>query len=588
MKKLKTLFVILLIFILLIPFSAFAAEKDSTTFTFYFRNIVTTSGKFIEELNVGTAKVSQGTTASKAQKWFDNKMQGGLYYAGTYQGVEYEFNGTYLDENGAPVSFPLVMEYGAEKTSFYLYPQYNQTPVTFLDFKYTDNISTGTGSWKNVDGFTEYTHTFATPDPQEGYEFVIWKDIDTEEEYGEGDQYSCKIEDIPVGETKEVNIYAVWQPSVTVNWYVDEELYDSVESFDNAILAYDVIPELEEDQEFVEWKNEEEVSVDKEVSYSVPEQTIEAVDRKVINLYAAYETTPPPPAPGETTPTPTPTPTVTPTPTPKPTVTPTPTPKPTVTPKPTPVPTTPTPTPKPEPTNTPDPTPEPTVKPTPTPVDPVDPITPIDPTPAPTQEPIPPTPVDPTPVVPTPIEPVNPTNPIVTPTNTPEEEYQDILEPTVKPTTKPKINPVVKVTTTPDPTPTPTPKVIEIEEDDPPLAAPKRAYWALLNLLLTILSIVISVFLIILSLRKLSKEDNENEETEKQEKKAKGRLIKTIISIVISIILCIIFIFTEDMRNIMTWIDFYTFPMMLLVLVQTLVLVLFKHQEEKDDTEESE
>ena len=329
MKKLKILLTFILAFVLLIPTSV-SAETPSTTYNFYFRELVNTSGQYIPEVKMGTVNIQEGTSGSKAKKWFLNYMNGKLLYKGTYQNVEYSFDvtdGNFKDEAGNDITFPISTTYieGTPEVNIYMYPQYTVTPISFLEFYYTDNISTGSGDWKNKGSATSYTHTFKQPEDQSGYQFVNWKNFETEEEYNPGDQYECSIIDLAPGEKKIVNIYAVWQPSITVNWYDGENLLNSEVSFSNDIQAYSFTPPEKEKMEFKGWKDESGAIVDSNAIYSIPQTTIERIDPAIVNLYAYYEAIPDP----EPTPTPTPEPT------PEPTSTPTPSPEPTVKPEPT-------------------------------------------------------------------------------------------------------------------------------------------------------------------------------------------------------------------------------------------------------------
>lgn len=539
MKKLRLFFVFLLIFTLLTPISTFAADKPSTTFTFYFRNIITTSGKHIDELNLGTAKISEGTSGSKAEKWFNNKMQGGLYYTGTYQGVEYNFNGSYLDENDSQVSFPLSLEYGAEKTEFYLYPQYDKTPVCFLDFKYTDNISTGSGSWKNEDGFTGYTHTFETPAPKEGYEFIQWENFETGDTYTEGQQYICTLEELSEGETKEVNVYAVWQPSIVVNWYVEGELLNSFESFNEDISAYTVIPEAEENVKFVGWENEEGTLVPEDTTYSLPEQTIESVNPNIINLYACLEDIEPEPVDGGTTPVP-----------------------------------------DSDPDPDPDPDPKPDPEPDPEPIVDEDPI--VEPTPTPTPE---------------------PEKPLITPEKIkvaearPKQEITPIpkrTKPVAAPLTQPEKKSTIIVASDVEEIPLttePESKTVTTIVEEPPVPTTgikKMPHWALLNLILTILTVLETLGLIIITFILYKKEEQkETEETETEDTTIKKyrSILKRLISIIISVITVIIFFLTEDIFLPMKLVDRFTILMLIIFILHTLYLIIWRRKEKEEEQE---
>lgn len=351
MKKIKTILIFILAFILLTPVQAFADNQQRLTFTFHFMNVYNGTGLHEE---VTTSAGCSYTTGSAQKGHFNTPMNS--YLSGIDGNIQYDFNGTILDENGQAITFPFVYyRYDPEipieqvKTDIYLYPQYDATPLSFLHFNYIDNISTGSGSWANQGSAVNYIHTFKEPDPQEWYRFIIWRDTETNEEYNPGDIYSCDISALEEGAIKEVNIYAVWQPSLTVNWYNEENLLNSQEIFTGDIQAYSVEPVEKENMKFIGWADEEGNIVDTNTIYSTPKETIEAVERKIINLYATYEEIPKPDPPTTPEPEPEPKPEPIKTPTPEPTPIETPAPKPSETPviKPTEIP---TPTISPEPT----------------------------------------------------------------------------------------------------------------------------------------------------------------------------------------------------------------------------------------------
>lgn len=133
---------------------------------------------------------------------------------------------------------------GVSEVFIYLYPQYDIVKTRHLLFDYIDNISTGTGSWSNGNSVIDYTHTFNTPEPQSGYKFIEWKNFETEESYIGGESVTILYDSLPEdGSLKNIIFYAIWQPSVIVNWYDEGELLNTIESFDENIPAYSVIPE---------------------------------------------------------------------------------------------------------------------------------------------------------------------------------------------------------------------------------------------------------------------------------------------------------------------------------------------------------
>ena len=46
----------------------------------------------------------------------------------------------------------------------YINPVYKATPYWYLNYNYIDNISTGSGSWSNLDGVVTFSHIFSNPE----------------------------------------------------------------------------------------------------------------------------------------------------------------------------------------------------------------------------------------------------------------------------------------------------------------------------------------------------------------------------------------------------------------------------------------
>ena len=541
MKKIKTILIFILAFILLVPIQTFAAQqKPSTTYNFYFRELINTSGKYTDEVKMGTSKVSEGTSGSKAQKWFINYIEGKLYYKGTYQNVEYVFNGQFLDEEGNPVTFPIKTEYKEDTpvVDIYLYPQYDTTPLSFLNFNYIDNISTGSGSWANKGKTTNYTHTFKQPEDQEGYQFIFWQESDTGEIYNPEDTYFCDISSLEPGQTKTVNIHAIWQPSLIVNWYDEDELLETRESFEEDIQAYSLETEKKEGFNFLGWVDEQGNLIDENTIYSIPEKTTEKVGSKVINLYTYYEKEPEP-EPEET---PTPTPEIE-----EPTPTPTPTPEP-----------------EPEqkekeeviPTITPEPKKEDAAVPSKAPQEPVQNI----PTTAPAVI-----------IIQNPTQPeIITTQPTPLPTITPivitnQEEEEEIKE-----EEKEEIKEEKELQT--------------LEEGQTPLTVQEQTpYWALLNLLLTFGSVIISTILAIFYLF------NKNNKEENEEKQQRRSIVKRLISIIITALMMFIFTITEDITLPMHFTDKYTILMEIIFIIHLIIaLIWHKWLNKKEQNPEGE
>lgn len=127
-----------------------------------------------------------------------------------------------------------------------------------------------------------------------------------------------------------------------------------------------------------------------------------------------------------------------------------------------------------------------------------------------------------------------------------------------------------------------TTKTHVIENSKIPLhhsAHQKTAFWALLNLLITIFSIVLSILFIILYFYKRKSKEKNNNQTRIKEKS----FIKRLFSTLCSIVAVIIFIFTEDMSLPMQWTDKYTILMAIILVLQIIGLIIIKKKEDQQD-----
>ena len=274
---------------------------------------------------------------------------------------------------------------------------------------------------------------------------------------------------------------------------------------------------------FIGWADTEGNIIDEDTVYSVPKETIEKVERDIINLYTVYEEIPQP----EPDPQPTPEPE-------KPDPQPTPEPQPTPKPQPTPVPEKPKPQPTPKPDFEPDPEPEKQPESVPSP------------------------------------EPARETVIIY-------KEQTKANENAAAPSKAENNEPKVAV----DPTPA-TPETVKeqvIEEADVPLAKsqPTR-YWALVNLILTILSIGISIILSLLLL--FTKQDKDQYilvQTYEERRRQRSKVVKRLISIIITISIMFIFLLTEDITLPMQYTDKYTLLMLIIFIIHILIAIIWRH-----------
>ena len=175
-------------------------------------------------------------------------------------------------------------------------PAYTVKMNWYLNYRYIDNISTGSGSWSNRDGVTEFRHTFKKPASRSHYRFMYWKDYEENNTYNAGDTLVYNGNGLKSGETKNVTIYAVWQPSVTVRWHDEKgKIVKEEESFDETIGAYEFVLSdisLGEDAKarFMGWAVKDGEEITEGTGYAAPEATYEKAEPVIIDLYPVYET----------------------------------------------------------------------------------------------------------------------------------------------------------------------------------------------------------------------------------------------------------------------------------------------------------
>ncbi|MBQ6426252.1 MAG: Cna B-type domain-containing protein [Clostridia bacterium] len=177
-------------------------------------------------------------------------------------------------------------------------PVYEVTQNWYLNYRYIDNVSTGSGSWSNLDSASSFTHTFSDPSkktPVSHYRFVHWYNTDDGSIYTAGRSFTYDGADQAPGSTKTITFLAKWQPSVTVNWYVKGTLAHSEEQFKSGISVYSYEPSLTKEESkadisFKGWYNEKGELLSKGFEYKLPAVTSNANTAKEYNVYAKYTT----------------------------------------------------------------------------------------------------------------------------------------------------------------------------------------------------------------------------------------------------------------------------------------------------------
>ena len=557
----------------------------------------------------GQSKLASGFNSMVGGK---NASAGGVGYNYTFQNefvlTEEGENPVYIDENENPyiqkVQYKngntiVYFKDGTSQTydntnSIYISPVYKAKENWYLEYNYVDEISTGSGSWKNLDAVSEYQHTFSDPSektPVEDYQFVEWRNDETGETFqaGDTDIYTSKNpltgKTIKDGEHVEVEIDAYWQPVNSVEYTVNGTIDSVAKTFEDDITIYDhSVESPDENVTFEGWYKDAnfETRVEEDFVKELPEATKTKVDTNPLKVFAQFVTdhivskiwndsnnqdSLRPSSiiawlfkNGERTNT-----------------------saelnaennwtytftnltaydadgnlieysadeievpneyektvgveknKTTIT-------NSHTPRPSPLPTPTPDPDPDPTPGPTPS------------------------------------VEP----GPIPEPTPTPE-----VIPVVVNPAPQAAqiVTPVIAEVTEEEPSVEAEPAIVELEEPEVPLAAPE-GNWALINLITTILSVIIAFGMLLTGLFKKSYEKDNDEEENEDEGKHKASKIFGILPAALSILL---FLMTEDIRLPMVLVDKWTLPMIIILIISVILAYLTKNKKKEKDEEEEE
>ena len=189
---------------------------------------------------------------------------------------------TYSDGNQKTIS---------DTNTLYISPVYSVTASWYLNYHYVDNISNASSAWSNQDFVNSYKHTFKNPSPVSHYQFVYWKDTDSGLTYVAEDELTYSTSELPSGQTKDIYVYATYQPSVTVRYHYQGNLYgEEKEAFENINICTDYTFD-HQGLEFTGWFDAEGNKIsDSEVAV-IPALTTEPVERKIVDAYAHYKVT---------------------------------------------------------------------------------------------------------------------------------------------------------------------------------------------------------------------------------------------------------------------------------------------------------
>ncbi len=183
-----------------------------------------------------------------------------------------------------------------EDVDIKIYVKWEEFTTAILEHEYIDEVSTGSGSWKNDEGGTSsYTHTFTDPSkktPKDHYEFLYWQhedandeQVDTSKKYKDGDEFTYSLSNKPSGWSGKVTTYAYWQPDVTLDLYDgDGKFISSESSFESVSINYDT---TRVGYKFLGWFDANGNEVTETTFY--PNEAGTKPEPKQITLYAKYE-----------------------------------------------------------------------------------------------------------------------------------------------------------------------------------------------------------------------------------------------------------------------------------------------------------
>lgn len=124
--------------------------------------------------------------------------------------------------------------------------------------------------------------------------------------------------------------------------------------------------------------------------------------------------------------------------------------------------------------------------------------------------------------------------------------------------------------------------MVDMEDEETPLAAGVGRSWALVNFALMNLAVFESLMLLI---GYFVQTQGASQEEKEQEKKLKKKGILRLISLPVAILSIIAFCLTEDISLPTGFVDRWTILMAVIVVVQTVVVALSRKKEEENEAE---
>ena len=264
------------------------AKAEKIKITVNFTDIINTNGS----IKTGSASSTLSKNMSSwriLQAKFNNQIPKADFSVG---GTKYHFTGEWAYEDGSLVSIPMEFKYDDfnEDTIINVHPIYETIEAARLNFYKIDNISYGSGSWANTNGsFTTYSNTLKAPSAKAHYQFLYWQDGETGQIYNAGDKFSISAAEIGDGNTKDVRLYATWQPSITLRYHNINGSTTSTKEVYEDISAYGYNAPAISGCKFLGWS----LSANGEVLaentvYSKPALTVDPVNQNIIDLYPVY------------------------------------------------------------------------------------------------------------------------------------------------------------------------------------------------------------------------------------------------------------------------------------------------------------
>ena len=144
---------------------------------------------------------------------------------------------------------------------------YKELPIIKLFC--VDEVSNGSGS------FNTHTYIFKEPDRISHYKFLYWEVNGNI--YNAGSRYIYKYNNI-----NEVYAHAIWQSSVIINYYDDNELIHTIEDYKPILIDYTI---TKIGYDFMGWYDDNNKKIDIVSPYKYSSERIEP---RVINLYSKW------------------------------------------------------------------------------------------------------------------------------------------------------------------------------------------------------------------------------------------------------------------------------------------------------------